>query len=114
MILVLQCLLRVRAAAAAAAGGATAAGGDVVFRAAARLHSERAAAGGDMSVKMSWGKTQEAAALMCVMNIFPDSLLEEVRGLSNRPPPPSAGRAGEWVRHRLVSWTCFLMQCLKL
>jgi hypothetical protein len=51
-----------------------------VLRAAARLHSERAAAGGDMSVKMSWGKTQEAAALMCVMNIFPDSLLEEVRG----------------------------------
>lgn len=47
--------------------------------AAARQHSERAAAGGDMHVKMSWGKTQEAAALYCVMQLFPDSLLEEVR-----------------------------------
>jgi hypothetical protein len=47
--------------------------------AAAQQHSERAAAGGDMSVKMRWGKTQEASALYCVMNLFPDALLEEVR-----------------------------------
>jgi hypothetical protein len=32
-----------------------------------------------MSVKMSWGKTQEASALYCIMNMFPDALLEEVR-----------------------------------
>ncbi len=51
--------------------------------AAARQHSERVAAGGDMHVKMSWGKTQEAAALYCVMQLFPDSLLEEVRWASS-------------------------------
>jgi len=46
--------------------------------AAARQHSERAAAGGDISVKLCWGNTQEAAALYCIMNMFPHSLLEEV------------------------------------
>lgn len=30
-------------------------------------------------MKLSWGKTQEAAALHCVMRLFPESLLEEVR-----------------------------------
>jgi hypothetical protein len=76
--------------------------------AAARQHSERAAAGGDMHVKMSWGKTQEAAALYCVMQLFPDSLLEEVRhmrcsGLTwGRGGRRGGGAATGWARRQLT------------
>jgi hypothetical protein len=84
----------------------------VLLCAAARLHSERAAGGGDVSVKLSWGKTQEAAALLCVMNMFPDALLEEVRRWTNSAPPLARKERDGWVGGGCV-WLCGTDCCLR-
>lgn len=39
---------------------------------------QRAALAGDIAVKLAWGKVQEAAALYCLMQLFPHATVEEV------------------------------------
>jgi hypothetical protein len=34
---------------------------------------------GDIPVKLAWGKAQEAAALHCLLQLFPEAAVEEVR-----------------------------------
>lgn len=49
--------------------------------AARQAQCKLAAAGGVMDVRCSWGHTQEAASLHALMQIFPQSVVEEVSGL---------------------------------
>jgi hypothetical protein len=34
---------------------------------------------GDIPVKLAWGKAQEGAALHCLLQLFPEAAVEEVR-----------------------------------
>ncbi|KAI8470848.1 MAG: hypothetical protein J3K34DRAFT_521030 [Monoraphidium minutum] len=58
-----------------------------VSASARRAICEQAALGGTLSVRLAWGKTQEAAALYSLAALFPSSVIEEV-GLF--APEPSA------------------------
>jgi hypothetical protein len=42
-----------------------------------RQHSASVALWGTSAVRMAWGSIQEASALYCLMQLFPDSLMEE-------------------------------------
>lgn len=56
-------------------------------------------------MKMAWGKTQEASALHCLLQLFPHSLLEEVgvgRWVGGGGEGGVCGCVGEWMEVWLV------------